>query len=77
MGSSKVGNGGDLTGIGTGRDRTSGAGTWAREEVDRAGRNRNRAPHGKKFTSGSTLGKCQVNYAKQTRKKIRIWVHFG
>jgi len=40
------------------------AGTWAREEVNRAGRNHDHAPQGKKFASGSTLGKCQVNYAK-------------
>ena len=41
MGSSKAGNGGDLIGR-TGGDTTSSAGTWAREEVDRAGRNRDR-----------------------------------
>jgi hypothetical protein len=41
MGSSKAGNGGDLIGR-TGGDTNSSAGTWAREEVDRAGRNRDR-----------------------------------
>jgi hypothetical protein len=46
------------------RDITGGAGTWAREEVDRAGWNRDHAPHENKFTSRSTLGKYQVNYVK-------------
>ena len=35
-----------------GDDITSGAGIQAREEVDRAGRNRDRAPHGKNSHPG-------------------------
>jgi len=59
MESSTAGNSGDLLG-----DTTGGAGTWACEEVDPAGRNCDRAPHEKKFTSRSTLDKCEVNYVK-------------
>jgi len=36
----------------------------ARRSRPRVGRNRDRALHEKKIASGSTLGKCQVNYAK-------------
>jgi len=64
MGSSKAGNGVDLIGDRIGGNTTGDTGIWAREEVNRAGRNRYHAPHEKKFASGSTLGKYQVNYAK-------------
>jgi hypothetical protein len=52
MGSSRVENGGDLIGDTTDGDTTCSVGTWAREEVDRAGRNRDRAPHGKSSHPG-------------------------
>jgi hypothetical protein len=52
MGSSKAGKGGDLIGDRIDGDTTGGAGTWAREEVDRTEKNRDRTPHRKNSYPG-------------------------
>jgi hypothetical protein len=43
---------------------------------DLIGDRTDRAPHGKKFASGSTLGKYQVNYAKPWEITYFYTLHF-